>query len=181
MNEAGISIEAALPLDWQPESIPSPAIVELRKLGNIALLQALAAIESSVPHDLEHDLPEAVRRSLERIESKLDIVLMLVAGLARESAALPPEKAVSLYADRIEWQESAAPPHREQSLLIRLFLSPRIPLPLLLHAVVKETSPGAGTTHVVASLNEPDEELNEWLTRTIFRYHRRALHARRQP
>jgi hypothetical protein len=180
MDEAGISIEVTLPLDWQLDPTPSPSTLELRRQGNIAILQALAAMESAA-HDLEHDLPEAVRKSMDRIESKLDVVLMLIAGLARQSTALPQERPVNLYVDRICWQEDAAPPQIGQLLLVRIFLSPRVPQPLSLQAVVKETNPQSNTVQVVAALDESDEELSEWLTRTIFRYHRRALHARRQP
>lgn len=176
----GISIEATLPLDWNSDPAFSPAAVEMRKHGNIALLQAFAAIDS-ISHEHEHDVPEAVRKSLDRIESKLDVVLMLLANLSRQSPTLPQDKPVSLHSDRISWLENMTTPQIGQPLLVRLFLNPRIPQPLFLQATVQEVNQQSSAVQVIATLNETDEELNEWLTRTIFRYHRRALHARRQP
>ena len=181
MSETGISIDSSLPLGWEPESAPSAAITELRCQSNIALMQALTTIESSA-QDHEHNMPEAVRKSLERVESKLDVLLLLVAKLTREAIELPPEKPVNLHPDRITWQEtSATPPKVSQTLLIRLFLSPRIPQPLLLPVTVCEVIPQTEGVRVIADFCEISEESMEWITRTIFRYHRRAVQASRQP
>lgn len=176
----GISIEATFPLDWEAGSGHSAIAPEIRGHGNIALLQALAAIDS-LAHDFEHDVPEIVRKSIDRLETKLDVLLMLVADLSRKSTSVPAERPVILSADCISWIENSLLLQVGQSILIRLFLSPRIPQPLFLQATVREVTPLPDSVQVTASLDEADEEMSEWLTRTIFRYHRRALHARRQP
>lgn len=181
MSESGISIEATLPLDWLPADSLLPASIESMRQDNIALLQALAAMDG-LSHEHEHDTPEAgAAKRLERMESLLDIVLILVAGMARQTAPLPPEKLVRLYSNSIVWQENTKPPQIGQPVLVRLFLNQRIPQPLQLRCVVKEVGNLPESVHAMAMFDNCGEEMDEWLTRTIFRYHRRALHARRQP
>ncbi|MCX7628135.1 MAG: PilZ domain-containing protein [Methylophilaceae bacterium] len=179
MSETGIIVEATLPFDWKPEPTPPSALTEMRRHGNIALLQALATLESSL-QESEHDVVDPIQKRLDRIESKLDVLLLLVANLATESNLLPAEKSLRLQVDRISWEEDTRLPPPGQSLLLRLFPCPRLPQPLLLHAVVTETTPVVNTSRIVALFQDHDAELEEWLTRTLFRYHRRALQARKQ-
>jgi len=178
---SGVCLEARLPLGWTVEQESSAATLDLRRHGNIALLRALAAIESAAP-EREHDLPEVMQKSLDHLESKLDLVLLLVAGLARTGADMPPEKQVTLFSDRIVWVETVgSAPIEGQRLLTSLYLNPRLPQPLQLLVVVTGIDIQSGYAHVSAQFDRLDEELGEWLTRTLFRHHRRALHAQRQP
>jgi hypothetical protein len=181
MDEPGIALEANLPFEWKPEPAPSASITARRRHDNIVLLRALCAMEGAL-REYEHDMPDTVGKHLDRLESKLDILLSMIASLMRESTALPAEKAVRLYADRVTWQEDAPPPQIGQTLLLRLFPDPRLPQPLLLGAVVVESTPADdGKVRLVALLQDRDPDVEEWLTRTIFRHHRRTLHAQRQP
>lgn len=181
MDETGIALKAHLPFEWEPEPTPCASITARRRHDNIVLLRALCAMEGT-PGEREHDMPDPVGKHLDRLESKLDILLSMIANLVRESTALPAEKAVCLYADRVAWQEDAPPPRIGQTLLLRLFPSPRLPQPLLLDAVVMESTPtDDGQVRLVALLQDRDPDLEEWLTRTIFRHHRRTLYAQRQP
>lgn|SRR3990167_1440276 len=185
MNEntpsSSVCLEASLPLGWTVERETSAATLDLRRHGNIALLRSLAAIESAVPEH-EHDLPEAMQKNLEHLESKLDLVLVLLAGLARTGTDMPPEKPVTLFSDHIVWKEAAdSAPIEGQHLLISLYLNPRLPQPLQLLAAVTEADTQSGYAHISAQFDQLDDELGEWLTRTLFRHHRRALHAQRQP
>lgn len=176
MSETGISLDATLPLSWMVESPLSSSTLEQRRHGNISLLKALAVIETATQE--RDETPEAVRKHLERVESKLDVLLMLVAKLALDATQLPADCDVMLSPAQIAWQtQEALLPTAGQTVTIKLFLSPRVPQPLVLQAIVREA--GAGETH--ADLQEIDDELEEWLTRTIFRHHRRAVHARKQP
>lgn len=173
MNDIGISFDATLPLDWEVEVPVSSSILEQRRYGNISLLKALAAIEAAAQES--DDIPVSMRKDMERIESKLDMLLMLVAKLAQDAMPLPPDHEVSLSQGKITWKESSSTlPSVGQMLKIRLFLSPRIPQPLVIQAVVGNSIPG----EISANLVGLDDEMGEWLTRTIFRYHRRAVHAR---
>jgi hypothetical protein len=178
---AGISLEAVLPLAWTAEPQASNATRDLRRHGNLALLRGLAVIESATG-EREHDLPEGVQKSLEHLESKLDLALLLLAELIHSRTALPPECRVTLYSDRIEWDAGDMPaPAVGEAILVSVYPSLRLPQPLQLPAVVTGVVSGPGSTRVFARIEALDAELGEWLTRTIFRYHRRALQARRQP
>lgn len=177
----GVSLQASFPLSWTPRPQAASAALDLQRHGNLALLRALAVIESAGP-EREHDLPDGVQKSLEHLESKLDLVLLLVAELIHARATLPPEKKLALYSDRIEWEESGSMlPTVGEDVLVDIYPSLRLPQPLQFAAVVTSVDTGSGRTLVSARFESIDEELGEWLTRTIFRYHRRALQARRQP
>lgn len=173
MSDIGISFDATLPLDWEVETSVSASALEQRRYSNISLLKALAAIEAVTQES--DDIPVSMRKDMERMESKLDMLLMLVARLAQDATPLPPDHEISLSQGQITWKESSPTlPGAGQALRIRLFLSPRIPQPLVLQVVVVGSMQG----EIEADFTSVDDELGEWLTRTIFRYHRRAVHAK---
>lgn len=180
-SATGVSLQAPLPFAWCVEQQASATVLDLRRHGNIAILRALAVIESTGP-EREHDLPDGVQKSLDHLESKLDLVLLLVAELTRAGASLPPEKPVTLFSDHIVWIDNGDnAPMAGQHILLNLYPSLRLPQPLQLSATVSNVDMQPGVSHISARFDELDDELGEWLTRTIFRYHRRALQARRQP
>jgi hypothetical protein len=170
---SAVCIESLLPLEWQPKSNLTQGNIELQKQGNLALLRALSSIEVTTPERDAH--AEAIEKSIERVESKLDVLLLLVARMASGSIVLPAEKPVTLDTRHLAWDESGSLPTVGSALLVNLYLNPRLPQPLQL--VVKVES--IAGTQVVAVLEPLGDDLEEWLTRTIFRYHRRALQARK--
>jgi hypothetical protein len=177
----GVFFEASLPLGWAPEHALGTAESEMRRNTNIALLRALASLEAQSA-DHEGDKQDAMQKMLERVESKLDLVLVLLAGGVHRPAAIPHEKNVTLYSRIVRWDEpSDTAPGLGQRILVSLYLSPRLPQPLLLSAQVDTVDAGSEKAVVTARFTAADDESGEWLTRTIFRYHRRALQARRQP
>jgi len=181
-SDSGVSFETAIPLGWTVENAITAAEKDSRRNTNIALLRALGALES-VSAEHEHDKQDAVQKALERVESKLDLVLLMVAGLMRAGAHMPPEKIVTLHSDHAAWRErSDNVPSSGQQILLSLYLSARLPQPLQLSATVTNIETVSNdVARISARFNDTDEEFVEWLTRTIFRYHRRALQARRQP
>ncbi len=177
-DSLGIQLEATLPLGWSALAPITLANSELQQQGNIALLRALSAIETAIP---EHELhAEATQKTLERIEAKLDIVFLLLARLAGAQTALPAEKKLALAATQVSWVEPDQTPAIGQEIEVDIYLNPRLPQALKLAATVSEVNEKEGKTTVSATLQDTGDELSEWLTRTIFRYHRRALQARRQ-
>jgi len=182
MSEAtttpGVLLEAILPLEWADIPTLTQANSELQRQSNVALLRALAAIETSLP---EHEVhTEAAQKALERVEAKLDIVFLLLSRLASANAMFPPEKPFILSNETITWLESGIAPVVGQSVQINLYLNPRLPQPLHLPVTIKDLHAKEGGVEVIATLQSVGDELEEWLTRTIFRYHRRALQARKQ-
>jgi hypothetical protein len=176
MSDSVISLDASLPLAWEASGLLSSSASEQRNHANLSLLKALAAIDAATQE--RDEAPEAIRKHLERVESKLDVLLMLVAKLTLDNTQLPPECEVKLSPTHISWKPHPdSLPVEGRSVAIRLFLTTRIPQPLVLQAVVRNS----GSDEICADLTGVDEELDEWITRTIFRYHRRAVHARKQP
>lgn len=175
MSDTAISMDASLPLAWEDASQVSHTVLEQRNLANLGLLKALAAIDVAMQE--RDEAPETMRKHLERVESKLDVLLMLVAKLTLDNTQLPPDCEVKLSPAQISWKPNQNLPGVGQTIAIRLFLTTRIPQPLVLQAVVRNS----GSDEIRADLLGLDEELDEWITRTIFRHHRRAVHARKQP
>jgi hypothetical protein len=177
-DATGISLEAILPLAWAKSKQLSHANIELRTQTNIALLRAMAAIDVVTP---EHDTHgEPIHKALERVEAKVDMTLLLVAQLMGATLSLPAETQVNLSNQHITWLESGKPPTVGLSLVIALYLNPRIPQALHLPVTVTEVQKQKDGLHVVADLQEVTAEFEEWMTRTLFRYHRRALQASKQ-
>jgi len=175
----GITLEVVLPLSWAARQTTSQANVEMQRQSNVSLLRALTSIEAMAPERELED--EATQKALERMESKLDIVMLLMAKLAGATGLLPSEKPVALRADSISWLEHENTPAIGESIMVSIFLNPRLPQPLLLSAQVRDLQNKDHGTQIEVTLEETGSELQEWLTRTIFRYHRRQVQARRQP
>lgn len=147
----------------------------------VALLRALSVIEMPVS-ELDRDTASAAGKAMERLEAKLDLTLSLMMQLAREQIGLPPARAVILRADSAEWIDQSAP-EAGQMLLISLHISPKLPQPLTLPARVTATEQRDQGTRVKADFIQLNEELADWLERTLFRFHRRSIqqgHARQR-
>ena len=172
MSESGITLHAHLPLDWQATQSFPPLLLAEWMHSNLICLHALAALES---HDKDIDTSATGEHVAGRLEAKVDLLLHLVGELIRKQQPSPPSVDVALGADEIIW-DSTTPIATGSEGTITLFLSPRLhwPLTLPVHVIsVQGTKVHAKPVHL-------SEEVQEWLERTLFRYHRRALQARAQ-
>ncbi|MEK6662565.1 MAG: PilZ domain-containing protein [Pseudomonadota bacterium] len=169
MSETGITLHAHLPLAWAAvQTFPQPLLAEWMH-GNLICLHALAALES---HE-EKDTSATGEHAAGRLEAKVDLLLQLVGELMRKQQPAPPRVEVTLGAHEVVW-DAASPIAAGSEGVLTLFLSPRLHWPLALPVHVT----GTQGTKVHAKLIHLSEEVQEWLERTLFRYHRRALHAR---
>jgi len=168
MEPSGVHLSANLPLNWQPrESFTSEELADWMH-GNIVVLQALGSLEATTKDsDTEHD------HNVARLEAKLDLTLTLVGELLRRQTPLPAQTATVLTSEGVAWQSrQAIAPHATG--VVALYLSSRLPWPLMLPVEIIDSQDGktrARLTHI-------SEEAQEWLDRTLFRHHRRAVHAR---
>lgn len=180
---SAITYQAKLPLAWTAPAAPDSATLALWHHGNLALLHALATLEAAAPPDSERESDHAYSKTLDRIEAKLDLSLTLLARLIGQQAILPPQRAVTLAAEGLSW---SCPPDEAPAdgsdVLIALYLSPRLPEPLHLWSRVacRTGADHDRSSHCHAAFLDKEAEMEEWMTRTLFRYHRRALQARRQ-
>lgn len=175
-----ISFQTSLPLAWEIPVAPDAATQALWRQDNLALLRALATLESVVT-DKERESEQALGKALERMEAKVDIMLSLLARLASRESGLPAPSPLTLAAHRVEWSCPAASlPPTDRQILLKLYLSPKLPEPLRLwvRVATQAVTPGSAACFCVAEFLDEDPEFEEWMTRTLFRYHRRTLQAR---
>lgn len=173
-STSGITYQAVLPLRWQYEALPSDTTLSLARQSNVSLLHALTTLESVAEKD--HDADPAIAKAVDRLESKLDIALTLLARIVEQQMSIPARIPVRLGVNQIEWQGTLDFPNNDSIIRVSLHLSPKLPEPLQLYARVITSQ----TEACVAEFLDRDAEFEEWITRTLFRYHRRALQARHQ-
>ncbi|MEO1765722.1 PilZ domain-containing protein [Thiobacter aerophilum] len=138
--------------------------------GNSIVLQALSSLES-LPKD--GDTEHRIDHNVARLEAKIDLTLTLVGELLRRQTPLPPATAMALTSQGIAWEHpQTLAPHSQG--VVSLYVSPRLPWPLKLPVEIIGTQDGKTR----AKLIHLSEEAQEWLDRTLFRHHRRAVHAR---
>ncbi len=182
MNETtlntAVALEATLPITWSVAEEVSRSHAELRMHNNISLLRALAAIDVVTPEHETH--VESTHKALERVEAKMDVVLLMMEQLMGLNKPLPPETQVSMFSTRLIWVEHGTAPAVGQSVVVDLYLNVRLPQALHLPVIVKELQPQEKGVKVIAEFLDMTEDFDEWLTRTLFRYHRRALQASKQ-
>jgi hypothetical protein len=172
--EDGVSFHANLPLEWQPLGDAERHAVEVWMHTNVVLLRALSTIEAQPPlSDYENEPGSPTGRMLERLEAKVDLALALMGRLLSQEQPAPWPTPLTLSARAVEWQADALPP-AGSPVLITLHISPRLPQPLRLAAIVKHSGQGSAK----AVFTHLGEEMQDWLERTVFRQHRRHIQAR---
>lgn len=170
MEPTGVHLSANLPLKWQPKDAFTMEELAEWMHGNVVVLQALANLESL---GKESDTEHRIDHNVARLEAKLDLTLTLVGELLRRQTPLPPATATALSGEIIAWQHpQAIAPHTKG--VVALYLSTRLPWPLMLPVEIIGSQDGQAR----AKLTHMSEEAQEWLDRTLFRHHRREVHAR---
>ena len=178
MTDNGIEYRAQLPIAWRDLADTLPAQISELMRENVLTLQALAALEathSSSGVDREADRTPAMDHQSIRVEAKVDLLLHWVATLLLERHPLPPASEVILGAQQISWRCPVALATNTEGI-VSLFLTPHLPAPLKLPVRISHYDQGIAR----ATFIRMSEEAQEWLERTLFRYHRRALQARAQ-
>lgn len=171
----GVFYPATLPMSWRLEPAPSADDIAIWMYGNVTLLRALATIEALQP-EKENESISGMGKTLERLEFKIDLTLNLIAKLLTQSTALPPACPLFLSAVGMEWVCGGTIPAQGEDILISAFISPKLPQPLILPAKIAAVRQEEGGTRVYATFTHLSEEAQDWLSRTVFRYHRRAIH-----
>ncbi len=173
IESAGVTYQACLPLRWHVCAV-TPLDIERARVDNLSLLQSLATLES--PTDLENGADPVVAKALERLEARVDVMMTMLSKLVAQYVDMPPKVNLKLGARHLEWELQEALPGVGAQVLLMVYLSPRLASPLRLFARVISEQPD----RCVAEFLDHDEEHEDWITRTLFRYHRRVLQARHQ-
>jgi hypothetical protein len=172
-SQEGVSYFTIMPLSWRLEAEPSADDIAVWMYGDVTLLRALATIES-MQSELDGEMGSGVGKVLERLEFKIDLTLSLVAKLLTQNASQPTTCPAFVSAEGMEWISKEAATEGDD-IIISAYLSPKLPQPLLLPAKIKAVQQEPGGTRIYATFTHLSEEAQDWLSRTVFRYHRRAI------
>ena len=172
-TQEGVSYFTVVPLSWHLVTNPAADEIAVWMYGNVTLLQALSAIETMQP-EKEGDMGSGSGKVLERLEFKVDLALSLLSKLLAKNTALPDSYRAFLSAEGMEWiSKEAAEPGDE--ILISAYISPKLPQPLILPARIEAVQREENGTRIHAIFTHLNEETQDWLSRTVFMYHRRAI------
>jgi hypothetical protein len=169
----GIFYAADLPLNWTALSRLQPVQLEQWQHDSVSLLRALAVIEAPVA-ETDRDISSVAGKSMERLEAKLDLALSLMMQLARQQSELPAPHPVTLRSNSVEWVGASAP-EPAQLILLSLHLSPKLPQALRIPATVAAVERLENGARVHANFTHLSPEVEDWLERTLFRFHRRSI------
>ena len=174
-TQEGVSYFTVVPLSWHLETNPAADQIAVWMYGNVTLLQALSAIET-MPPEKESDMGSGSGsgKVLERLEFKVDLALSLLSKLLAKNTALPDNYRAFLSAEGMEWicKEAA---EQGDEIVISAYISPKLPQPLILPARIEAVQREETGTRIHAAFTHLNEETQDWLSRTVFRYHRRAI------
>jgi len=167
----GLLLEDRLPLHWRVAVTPDAA--PQLQLSNEETLRVILSLDE---HHVEaSDENPEFAHEVQRLESKINLILELVSQLLARQLQLPEALPVRLSAHEIEW-ETATAPAVGSSVLIETYVCPSYPRPLFLPATVIGSSGG----RVRAEFDDLGEPVQDLLEKLIFRHHRRLIAASRR-
>ena len=176
-DSGGISYKALLPLSWSPviAAISSSTLSEWMDT-NIYLLRALTTMET-LPTEKDNEMGAVAAIAFERLETKVDLALTLLAVLLEQKGNFPEPVSVNLSATAIEWIAEDGPSANTE-ITISFNLSKKIPQAIIFPAKVTHSKRMEDGLHTRAEFMDLSEEMLDWLERTLFRYHRREIQLR---
>ena len=174
MTEHAVVLQGHLPLalgEWPVDAGARSALMA----DNLALLRALLVMDAPVVINEEEG-----HEGLSNLETKIDLLLLLVSAGIKGLGPLPPSYPCILGSRDLFWDcsDPGLCPDADAEACVALFLRPRIAMPLLLPGSMRPPSgvpasaSGAIRCHLHFCLDSP---VQESLDRLIFRHHRRAV------
>jgi hypothetical protein len=174
----GVSLDASLPLSWEPLPESSRFLMAQWATANTLILKNLTLLDT---YNSETATAAVVgNEQWAQLETKVDLALQLLVQLYGAQHGTPASHAIALTNDTLRWHTEKPPAHGSE-LLARLYLSPKLPLPILLPCRVRMVEAHEQHWWVSASLEITDTDMQDWLEKTIFRHHRRAIQQQRRP
>lgn len=160
---------------WQRvEHLPDENSLNRDNARNETVLRALAMLE-------EHDQTAsdvAERAEFHRLEGKLDLALELMAELVRERQAAIPTWPVRFNSRGFCWECPEAPAAGDL-LRVECYALPPWPLPLKLYVRIVGVEPRDGNQWVCGRIEGLIGAARDWLSKLVFRRHRRTVALRR--
>jgi hypothetical protein len=156
----GVHFSAHLPLAWH-------GVLQQSAFEATRYLAVLAEFEST---------SDERNHAQDALHAKLDLMLLWTAKNASHN--LPAPKDVMIGLETIAWHDVAALPLGAHGALA-ISLSHILPFSLQLPAEIISCTLMDQTYTVTARLLLKEETLRDWFERTVFRTHRRIVHAER--
>ncbi len=172
----GLGYPDALPLGFERLSaLPTGAALAGLNLENQQALVADASLdEQRAATDKKGEEDQALAEDLQRVESKLNLLIQLVARLLSREGHMPPVRSLRIHANGLEWRvddEEVQPGVG----IVTLHVSRQFPQPILLPGRVlgmREDGEGRWVTFEFEGLTPAVVDLME---RLVFRHHRRLV------
>lgn len=170
----GLVYEDMLPLEWSGlDTEPDHAYVAHLNESNDDMLRMLAIMEEHFAEKVDEGTNFAAE--ILRLEAKVNLLLDMVGQILANHLMLPEQVPVRLGARGIEFAHTA-PPHKNDLILLSLYLQQRYPRPLeVIGRVVSVDDAGEGAYWVRVRYEHLSTSVQDWLEKFIFRRHRRLV------
>lgn len=168
-----LTCQLQIPLAWLPE-IAAPTPFEPLHQANLAKLNNIEALETSIRTPGPADTDSELRSDVQRIERKLDVLLHLFAGLMTQQNRCAETALVTLGIDQVIWHSPTLLPVGTGRLA--LYLHPCLTEPVYLPAQISQDR-GLVTCQLDPL---PDALADAWAA-YIFRRHRKEIAQARHP
>ena len=177
--EQGLVCEGEVPLGWEPVTeLPPEQRLAAINAANESLIRSCEGLEE--PHR-SYEESSDLALELQRLDSKLTLVLDMLAESLRRPGDLPPARRVRFNAHGISWElNEARERHPEPGALIRLecYVCAFLPRPLEMYG--RMSGPAQDDTGLVPERATVEflgisQGLADALERLVFRRHRREV------
>ncbi|HET8755005.1 MAG TPA: PilZ domain-containing protein [Solirubrobacteraceae bacterium] len=172
----GLCISESLPFEFRPAGAPpTPLVMAEANATNLQTLIVDATLGEARRGAESSELDANRQSDLERIESKVDVLLGMVARLAAGARPPGPPRRLRLFAQGLEWEASAPEPPAGQAGIVHLQVNPAFPQRLVLPGAVAGVRRGADGDWVQFRFEGIGDRVVAMLERLIFRRHRRQV------
>jgi hypothetical protein len=141
--------------------------------SNMTLLRMWWLLEE---HRTEVEESSELTQDIFRLETKLDLMLAMVAEMAKSHEHLPAETDIHISSTHIHWRsENKSGFTVGEPLLVECYVIPGYPIPLRLLGELSAVTPLDGDLWLSMALSSLSEQASDSLEKILFRYHRRAI------
>lgn len=129
---------------------------------------------SCAPKISDHEELNRTSQDIARVEAKIDVAIALLSTMLTKASPMPEPVPCRLYSDALVWNSGTELVPQDR-ISMRLFLSGRIPIPVLVSAVVLDVIPEGRELWIHAGFTRLDAATTELLERFIFLRHRQQI------
>jgi hypothetical protein len=170
----GLIFDEPLPVVWTAGPLAEgPALVRLN-VDNHQLLGAESSLDEVRVHEALKDESPALVHELQRLETKVNILLRLTAELSLRNSGAPAATRVRLTPRALEWFTEETPATGATGLL-SLYIHPAVSQPLRIPCVASGERTLDSLRAVQFRFAGLSDAVVEQLEKLIFRHHRRLV------